>query len=169
MFGSWRWRVLGPCVLFLAAYFSIDVLLLAMSSWFGMEGLVWNSQLAGDSRSNFKYAVMLCGCVFYGATRMTLRHPAVNRSYLQWLRTTPWIKGMSLPLGQIHLDWRDAVLLTMLVLLGWFNPMGRAGAPTYLVCRTLSGRWDSVVFCYGISLCRSSNNVVCFWGSSPSV
>ncbi|HEX4795353.1 MAG TPA: hypothetical protein VH370_16270 [Humisphaera sp.] len=52
--------------------------------------------------------------VSFGLFRAGAFHPARNRAYRTWLKTSPWHAGLPLPLGPVTLVWQDAALLAVL-------------------------------------------------------
>ena len=66
----------------------------------------------------------------WGAWRASAINPAYAYPYRRWLETTPWSPDRPLPLGPVHLLWRDGLLLAAAALicwhssLSWYAPLG---------------------------------------------
>lgn len=50
----------------------------------------------------------------WGSARLESRHPAVQRQYRRWLKTTPWHPGRALPLGDPTLQLGDFAMAAIL-------------------------------------------------------
>lgn len=94
-----------------AAYHALAGFLAGMA-WACGESVeaTWTLQASSEMQRTWKL-VFLAWPFFYGVLRSALFHPAVDRRYLQWLTTTPWRRGLPLPLGPVCLTWLDAVTL----------------------------------------------------------
>lgn len=65
----------------------------------------------------FRDGLIVALAMLYGVYRVLWFHPIVYSDYLNWLKQTPWQKGVPLPLGPVRLCFWDAVLLIIPVLL----------------------------------------------------
>jgi hypothetical protein len=61
--------------------------------------------------------VLLFAAAAYGLLRAAGSHPLLHPKYRSWLATTPWRRGMPLPLGPAGLVLQDALVLAGAVLL----------------------------------------------------
>lgn len=57
------------------------------------------------------YALLLALMGLYGLVRGFAFHPALSYRYHEWLRHTPWSRGLPLPAGSIAVTWQDCLLL----------------------------------------------------------
>ena len=62
------------------------------------------------------WLIVMCAIV-YGVYRAYMFHPESNKSYGEWLASTPWQAGKELPNGPIRIGVRDLVALAPLVAL----------------------------------------------------
>jgi hypothetical protein len=53
--------------------------------------------------------------VVHGLGRLLNYHPRRQTLYARWLEQTPWTSRQPLPLGPVHLGWRDLLLFGILV------------------------------------------------------
>jgi hypothetical protein len=92
--------------------------------------------------------VGICAAIgVYAALRVGGYHPLGNPNYSRWMSTTPWHKGVGLPLGPSHLVWEDFVAVGVagvgVWLAGndWFIPIVvfAAGYTLSLICA--APRW----------------------------
>src|SRR5689334_15147552 len=74
-----------------------------------MTIVTWNTHLEGAPDPDFKNTLYLglnFAMVFFGFAHFT-SHPASDRGYADWLRSSPWTFRQPLPLGPLHLTWQD--------------------------------------------------------------
>jgi hypothetical protein len=96
--------VLGPILFF-------DAFVAGMAWYFRIP---WYDFLAPAlTRFRLGYLVLCAGS--YGLGRVAATHPIFNTPYRRWLMTTPWRRGLPLPLGEVSLTTGDAVWLGVLV------------------------------------------------------
>lgn len=57
--------------------------------------------------------VAILGLFLYGTHRVLSFHPVFDPGYRRWLCATPFEPSRRLPMGPVHLDWRDAVYLAV--------------------------------------------------------
>lgn len=61
--------------------------------------------------------LLICLAMLFGVYRVLWFHPLVYSDYLDWLKITPWQKGVPLPLGPVKICLWDAVILGGVMLL----------------------------------------------------
>lgn len=118
-----RW--VPPLVTFLAAYFTLDVLVVTIVWWRGVP-IVWSKHVPSITSEIHDMILRVHGWVLgttallTGLARANGNHPVGQAGYRNWLRTTPWHPGVKLPLGPATLVWQDAlILLGLCALAAW--------------------------------------------------
>jgi hypothetical protein len=96
--------VLGPLVLF-------DAIIAATAWYFRIPKDLFLA--SGVMRMRYGYLMLCSGA--YGVARVGAVHPIFNTPYRKWLTTTPWRRGLPLPLGEVSLTIVDAAGLAVLV------------------------------------------------------
>lgn len=112
--GSFRSSCPPPIV----AIAAVVILIATEVLWFGTTTLFpedWFS--LPDEILLFRDGLIVCVAALFGVYRVLWFHPLVYTDYLNWLKMTPWQKGVPLPLGPVKLCVWDAVLLAVAVLL----------------------------------------------------
>ena len=91
---------------------------------------------------------------FYSVLRVTGYHPLGDSGYSTWLSTTPWRKGVRLPLGPLHLVWEDIVTVGVaavgVFLAGndWLIPVAIFAASYTMILIFAAPRWTPRVVEY---------------------
>jgi hypothetical protein len=80
----------------------------------------------------FQRKAVLVACAVYGLVRAVPYHPLTRPGYKAWLEQTPWSARQPLPLGPVHLVWRDVLAIVGLTACGV-----RAGAQPALPAAVL--------------------------------
>ncbi|MEP3478621.1 MAG: hypothetical protein ABJZ55_05190 [Fuerstiella sp.] len=112
--GSFRLSCPPPIFVFIACALLAALELL----WFGTTALFHNDWFTlPDDILLFRDGLLVCSAMLFGVYRVLWFHPLVYSDYLEWLKMTPWQKGVSLPLGPVKLCLWDAVILGGLMLL----------------------------------------------------
>ena len=60
----------------------------------------------------------------YSHYRVLAFHPLWREEYFNWLKETPWRRGLPLPIGPVHLVPQDLFLVAVAVGLGWWWGQG---------------------------------------------
>jgi hypothetical protein len=112
---------------------------------------------------NVRHSLPLIVAGAYGFSRMVLRHPVYKAPYHRWLATTPWRRGLPLPLGAVHLTVVDYVNLAILAAISgaylreaWWVPLMPFFA-AYLIGFTLAltmtrHYWYAALLWFGLAL-----------------
>ena len=69
---------------------------------------------ARDIVAAVQAGVVCVAAAFYGMARLPRYHPHSKDAYAAWLEQTPWTSRQPLPLGPVHLGWRDLLVLAAL-------------------------------------------------------
>ncbi len=80
-------------------------------------------------RESIHGAILGSAAVAYALYRLGRFHPACNRAYSAWLKSSPWSSDRPLPAGPVHLVWQDAVAVGSLVALAIWPGRVYAFAP----------------------------------------
>jgi hypothetical protein len=80
----------------------------------------------------------------YAAWRVLAFHPYYHASYRSWLAATPWTSQKPLPLGPIHLDPRDVLVVGVITMLAWLsdNKSGVYCLQLFLFCYAAFIGWS---------------------------
>jgi hypothetical protein len=114
---SVRWWAI-PALCFLALYFCMDAALWLLARHMHIKSFppeVWAMLL------RIHLTILCFSMGLYGLVRATCFHPAVQRGYRAWLRTSAWHPGMKLPLGPATLVWWDGIVLLAGAALAWWH------------------------------------------------
>ncbi|MGC8639674.1 MAG: hypothetical protein ACP5XB_07315 [Isosphaeraceae bacterium] len=67
--------------------------------------------------------IILFAAAFYGFHRAVVPHPFYRADYRKWLEMTPWTVHKPLPMGPVSLVLEDSLILGILMLLTWTQPV----------------------------------------------
>ncbi len=67
-----------------------------------------------------RFIILTIVSVFYGISRAAVFNPRNNKKYMEWLALTPWQADKPLPLGPVHIVWRDIGILAIMFTMAWF-------------------------------------------------
>ena len=100
---------------FLVLMVPFEIIILLGSTPFGE--IPANFKLAPFALAGFRIRniIIVLAAAFYAILRVFVRHPFVNPPYRDWLVATPYRPGAPLPFGSVELNWRDLVVITILV------------------------------------------------------
>ena len=102
------WSAAGM-VLVLDLFSAVDVVANAGGAPFQLGGTPFSS------------GAILVASAIYSSWRVTSFHPAMNKSYYQWLRQLPWTPANTLPLGQIHFVFPDWIFMAAFTSIVWMH------------------------------------------------
>lgn len=110
--------------------------LLTLPSWyaFGLSSLEVPEVLAIVHEYVEVLATIVCifGLFLYGTHRVLSFHPVFDPDYRRWLCATPFEPSRRLPMGPVHLDWRDAVYLAVFAIPTLATPWVNLSSGLYL-------------------------------------
>ena len=101
---------------FLWIVFGLLEIWMTLSGWTGLPGM--KAGLDGDEANVLQLTrglFFLSSLVLVGLYRNSAFHPVFLKDYRIWLESTPWTAEKELPLGPVHLTWRDAGIVLLLV------------------------------------------------------
>lgn len=84
--------------------------------WFLVERVQGPGQ-ASERLIYIRDHVILCLVAGFAIFRVAAYHPLLRPEYREWLKITPWRRGMPLPLGPVHPTLADALIVGALAML----------------------------------------------------